>query len=214
MNAGVTLINIYPPTTSHYRDALNIPGVRLPSKIVRNCQGKKKFTNYTINFFPFVSVTEQPISLSNIWKKIEKYKRIAFQDFALTRKSSSSLIRASKHISLCVAEIFKEFETLRKVGKPVIDLSDIRSKSSRSSISGLIDHIYVSLHHPPLFLLRLSLSRFVMHQPRAHVKACSGHFRRRGGTRPFHQDIRYAICPLRAPTPRNTPRPGGDDDRL
>lgn len=27
---GVTLINIYPPTTSHYRDALNAPGVCHP----------------------------------------------------------------------------------------------------------------------------------------------------------------------------------------
>lgn len=32
-----------------------------------------------------------------------------------------------------------------------------------------------------------------------HIKACSGHFRRQGGTRPFHQDIRYAICSLFVP---------------
>lgn len=145
-----------------------------------------------------------------------------FQDLALIR-DSYKLVRSSENLGMFPlrdAQIFKRFETLRKVAEPSSISRDVRCKSSRPSISGLIDHIYPSYpFSPPLFLsLSFFFSPFFVRDAsaaRAH-KACSEHFRR-GGTRPFHQDIRYAMCPLRAPSPqprRNTPRPGGDDDRL
>lgn len=70
-------------------------------------------------------------------------------------------------------------------------------------------HLSLFLRFPsslsPSTLFLSCLLFFLVHDAsaagaRAHIKACSGHFRRRGGMRPFHQDIRYAICSLRVPS--------------
>lgn len=55
------------------------------------------------------------------------------------------------------------------------------------------------MRYPSASLSRSWCIRSARARARAHIKACSGHFRRRGGTRPFHQDIRYAICSLSVP---------------